>query len=311
MSASRGCGPRIPRVATPKVLLFYGFAQLADPEAIRLWQRTLCDSLGLRGRIIVSRDGINATLGGDVIELKKYVRGTRAYLPFKDIDFKWSEGRARDDGSTDDFPRLSVRVRDELVTFGAPGELEIDADGVVLDGGTRLSPAELHALVERKDVVFFDGRNQIESAVGHFAGAVLPPVGTTREFIEVLDSGAYDHLKDQPVVTYCTGGIRCEVLTPLMRKRGFKEVYQLDGGIATYGEQFGNDGLWQGSLYVFDDRITMDFSDQPALVGACDTCSVPSNQVADCGDPACVRQMVRCDACLTRTTLCDIHVMSA
>jgi UPF0176 protein len=297
-------------VATPKVLLFYGFAPLADPEAIRLWQHTLCDSLGVRGRIIVSKDGINATLGGDVVALKKYVKGTRAYPAFKDIDFKWSEGRARDDGTTADFPRLSVRVRDELVTFGAPDELQVDEHGVV-DGGTHLTPAQLHELVEAKDVVFFDGRNQIESAIGHFEGAVRPPVETTREFIAALDSGAYDHLKDRPVVTYCTGGIRCEVLTPLMKNRGFQEVYQLDGGIATYGEAFGDDGLWKGSLYVFDDRITMDFSDHAALVGACDRCGEATNQVADCGDVSCVRQMVRCDACSADERMCDRHAVAA
>jgi UPF0176 protein len=293
-------------VATPKVLLFYGFAPLADPDAIRLWQRTLCESLGVRGRIIVSKDGINATLGGDVVQLKKYVKGTRAYAPFKDIDFKWSEGRALADGTTADFPRLSVKVRSELVTFGAPDELQVDESGVV-GGGTHLTPAELHELVGRKDVVFFDGRNQIESAVGRFAGAVRPPVETTREFIAALDSGAYDHLKDQPVVTYCTGGIRCEVLTPLMRHRGFQEVYQLDGGIATYGEAYGDDGLWEGSLYVFDDRITMDFSDHAALVGACDRCGEATNHVADCGDVSCVRQMVRCEGCLGSDAMCGGH----
>lgn len=297
-------------MATPKVLLFYGFAPLADPDAIRLWQRTLCESLGVRGRIIVSRHGINATLGGDVIALKKYVKGTRAYAPFKDIDVKWSEGRpALADGTTSDFPRLSVRVRDELVTFGAPDELQLDEHGVV-DGGTHLTPAALHELVEAKDVVFFDGRNQVESAIGHFEGAVRPPVETTREFIAALDSGVYDHLKDRPVVTYCTGGIRCEVLTPLMRRRGFTEVYQLDGGIATYGEAFGDDGLWKGSLYVFDDRISMDFSDHTEQVGTCDVCGTSTNHVADCGDVSCVRQMVRCDACLVDHRLCHGHAAS-
>jgi UPF0176 protein len=304
--AARRIGP----VATPKVLLFYGFAPLPDPEAIRLWQHTLCASLGIRGRVIVSRDGINATLGGDVVELKKYVRGTRAYAPFKDIDFKWSEGRALEDGTTADFPRLSVRVRDELVTFGAPGELQVDVDGVV-DGGTHLSPAELHALVQSKDVVFFDGRNKIESDIGHFAGAVRPEVETTREFIAALDSGAFDHLKDRPVVTYCTGGIRCEVLTPLMKNRGFQEVYQLDGGIATYGEAYGDDGLWEGSLYVFDDRISMDFSDHTALIGTCDVCGEATNHVADCGDVSCVRQMVRCGGCLAGAPLCEHHAVTA
>lgn len=297
-------------MATPKVLLFYGFAPLADPEAIRLWQHTLCSSLGIRGRIIVSRHGINATLGGDVVVLKTYVKALRSYAPFKDVDVKWSEGRARDDGTTADFPRLSVRVRDELVTFGAADELQVDAEGGVVDGGTHLSPAQLHELVAAKDVVFFDGRNSIESAIGHFEGAVRPPVETTREFVAALDSGAYDHLKDKPVVTYCTGGIRCEVLTPLMRHRGFREVYQLDGGIATYGEAYGDDGLWKGALYVFDDRITMSFSDHTELVGACDTCGDPTNDVADCGDVACVRQMVRCGRCLAADAMCDRHAVA-
>jgi UPF0176 protein len=136
---------------------------------------------------------------------------------------------------------------------------------------------------------------------------VRPNVETTREFIEALESGTYDHLKDQPVVTYCTGGIRCEVLTPLMKNRGFQEVYQLDGGIATYGEAYGDDGLWEGSLYVFDDRITMDFSDHTALVGACDLCESPSNHVADCGEVSCVRQMNRCESCFASDTMCDQH----
>ena len=95
---------------TPKVLLFYAFTPLADPEAIRLWQHTLADSLGLRGRILISPVGINATLGGDVVEMKKYVRGTRSYAPFKDIDFKWSEGRALADG-TGEVDRADVAAR--------------------------------------------------------------------------------------------------------------------------------------------------------------------------------------------------------
>ena len=293
-------------MGTPKVLLYYAFAELPDPEAVRLWQHTLAEAHGLRGRIIVAPHGINGTLGGDVVQLKKYVKGTKAYGPFHDIDFKWSEGRANPDGSSADFPRLSVKVRDELVTFGAPGEVRLDGHEVV-DGGTHLNPEQLHALVETKDVVFFDGRNRIESAVGRFAGAVVPPVDTTREFVELLDSGAYDHLKDQPVVTYCTGGIRCEILTPLMKRRGFTEVYQLDGGIATYGQAYGDDGLWEGSLYVFDDRMTTDFSDHARLIGTCDTCSSATREVVDCSDAACVRQFVRCPACAQANSACGVH----
>jgi UPF0176 protein len=105
-------------VAIYKVLLYYAFTPLADPEAVRLWQRDLCESLGLGGRILISPVGINGTVGGELDAVKKYRRKTREYPAFTDIDFKWSEGT-----SADDFPRLQVRVRDELVGFGAPGEL--------------------------------------------------------------------------------------------------------------------------------------------------------------------------------------------
>ena len=294
-------------VAVPKVILFYVFTPVPDPEAIRVWQLSLAGSLGLRGRVIVSRHGINATLGGDVDVLKRYVRGLREYAPFRGADVKWSAGRALEDGVTTAlFPRLSVKVRDEVVTFGVPDELEVDERGVV-DGGTRLSPHELHELVASRDVVLLDGRNRVESEVGRFAGAVRPDVETTRDFVDLLDSGAYDHLKDRPVVTYCTGGIRCEVLTPLMRRRGFREVYQLDGGIHRYGETFGDRGLWEGSMYVFDGRTTVEFSSDAAVVGRCDTCGTPSRAVVDCTHPACVRQVVRCEGCAATSARCDRH----
>ena len=218
---------------------------------------------------------------------------------------KWSEGTLLPDGTSADFPRLSVKVRPELVAFGVPDEVEV-RDGQVVDGGTRLDPDALHALVaEREDVVFFDGRNRIESAVGRFTDAVIPPVDTTREFVDLIDSGAYDHLKDRPVVTYCTGGIRCEILTPIMKRRGFREVYQLDGGIVTYGDRFGDDGLWEGSLYVFDGRITQDFSDHAAVIGVCDTCGGPTSAVVDCADVDCVQQFVRCGSCAAADSRCE------
>jgi UPF0176 protein len=284
---------RVDVVAVPKILLFYVFTPLADPDAIRLWQRDLCESLGLKGRILISKDGINGTVGGELNAVKKYVRKTRQYPAFKNIDFKWSEGRA------DDFPRLSVRVRDEIVSFGAPGELRVDSDGVI-GGGTKLTPEQLHELVERKrldsqDVTFFDGRNRFEAAIGRFADAVVPAVDNTREFVAELDRGTYDHLKNQPVVTYCTGGIRCEVLSSLMVNRGFTEVYQLDGGIVKYGETFGDRGLWNGSLYVFDERKSLEFSDDAAVIGHCSVCGTATSRMENCGDPACRAQLVVCD----------------
>jgi len=170
--------------------------------------------------------------------LTRYVRLTREWPGFKRIDFKWS------DGTGEDFPRLRIRVRDEIVSFGAPGELVVDHNGVV-GGGAHLRPKDVHQLVEERgdDVVFFDGRNAFEAAIGQFKNAVVPNVKTTREFVGELDSGKYDHLKDKAIVTYCTGGIRCEVLSAIMKRRGFTEVYQMDGGVVRYGEEFGDDGL--------------------------------------------------------------------
>lgn len=289
-------------MAIPKILLYYVFTPLADPEAIRLWQRDLCESLGLGGRILISKDGINGTVGGDLRAVKKYLRKTREYTPFRHLDAKWS------DGNGDDFPRLSVRVRDELVSFGAPGELVVDENGVV-GGGVRLTPEQLHELVAEKDVTFFDGRNAFEAEIGRFADAVVPPVSNTREFIAELDSGAYDHLKDQPVVTYCTGGIRCEVLSSLMLKRGFSEVYQLDGGIARYGETFGDSGLWQGSLYVFDRRMAVDFTPGAAVIGRCYRCDAPTKHMQNCHDLACRTQLVVCDE-HSPETACAEHPLS-
>ncbi|WP_395244734.1 rhodanese-related sulfurtransferase [Agromyces sp. MMS24-K17] len=290
-----------------KILLYYVFTPLADPEAIRLWQRDLADSLGLRGRILISNDGLNGTLGGDMQALKRYVRRTKDYAPFKGIDFKWSEGTGLDaSGLSLDFPKLSVKVRDEVVSFGAPGELRVDATGVV-GGGEKLTPEALHALVAERgdDVVFFDGRNALEAEIGRFRDAVVPDVETTRDFVAELDSGRYDDLKGRPVVTYCTGGIRCEVLSSLMRERGFGEVYQLDGGIVRYGERFGDDGLWEGSLYVFDGRGSVDFSDHAAVIGACAGCGAPTKRTANCPDASCRTQAVVCASC--DAVACEVH----
>lgn len=282
----------------PKILLFYRFVPLADPEAIRLWQRELCESLGLRGRLIVSKDGLNGTLGGEMGALKKYARRTKEHPAFRGMDVKWSAGTGLDeDGASLDFPGLSVKVRDEIVSFGAPDELRVDEGGVV-GTGTRLQPDELDALVaDRDDVVFFDGRNSFEAEIGRFDGAVVPGVASTRDFVEQLDSGVYDHLKGRPIVTYCTGGIRCEVLSSLMTARGFGEVYQLDGGIVRYGEARRDSGLWRGALYVFDGRGSLTFSPDAEVLGRCAGCAAPTSRMRNCLDPSCRTQLVVCGEC--------------
>jgi UPF0176 protein len=279
-------------VEPQKVILYYGFTPLADPDAIRLWQRELCESLGLKGRILLSTHGINGTLGGDMTALATYIKRTKEYPGFKKIDFKWSEGTGQD------FPRLRVRVRDEIVTFGAHGELEVDQRGIV-GGGVRLKPREVNQLVaERGDeVIFFDARNSYEAKIGRFKNAVVPNVKTTRDFMDEFESGKFDHLKDRPIVTYCTGGVRCEVLSSVMKKRGFQEVYQLDGGIVRYGEEFGDKGLWEGSLYIFDSRMNHEFSDAAKTIGECERCASPTSKFYNCANLICRKLILLCSLC--------------
>ena len=209
-------------MAIPKVVLFYAFRPLADPDALRLWQRDLCEGLGLSGRILLSRHGINATVGGDVAVLEAYVRKTREYAHFGDLDVRWSDGTGLDDeGHSRDFPRLVVKVRDEIVSFGVPDEVVVDEHGIV-GGGMRLTPDALDALVAERgdDVVLFDGRNAVEEeVVGRFRGALVPDIRHTSDFVRELDAGRWDALRGRPVVAYCTGGIRCEVLTSRLHNR--------------------------------------------------------------------------------------------
>jgi UPF0176 protein len=279
-------------MAINKIILYYGFAPVADPKAVMLWQKTLCQSLNLKGRILISKHGINGTLGGDMEGLKKYARATKEYPGFGKIDFKWS------DGLGDDFPKLSVKVRKELVAFTTPEEVKVEKSGVV-NGGKHLKPQQVNELVEQRgdDVVFFDGRNAYEAKVGRFKDAVIPDIKTTKDFVAELDSGKYDHLKEKTVVTYCTGGIRCEILTKVMKERGFDKVYQIAGGIVRYGEKYADSALWQGSLYTFDKRMVIDFSESSELIGKCDTCSEPTKQFYNCANVFCHNLFLLCQRC--------------
>lgn len=262
------------------------------------WQRELAEANNLQGRIIISPHGINGTLGGPVEGLKRYIKQTKLHPSFKSMVFKWSEG------SAGDFPRLSVKVRDELVAFNAGSELKVGKHGVI-GGGQRLKPKQLHKLMEQRgdEVVLFDGRNPYEAAIGRFKNAMAPTgVKASRDFLAELNDPKYESIKHKPVVTYCTGGIRCEVLSVLMKNRGFEEVYQLDGGIVKYGEQFGDDGLWEGKLHVFDGRMATGFSEQAEDIGVCRECGGATSRYINCANPACNQLILVCDNCSMTAT---------
>ncbi len=206
--------------AMEKVILYYKFVPVKDPEVTKLWQRELCERYGLKGRIVISEHGINGTLGGPIEGFKSYVKDMKLIL-FKKTIYKWSEGGA------DNFPRLSIKVRPELVAFGDPDAIKVNDKGVI-GGGKHLKPEEVNKLVNERgeDVIFFDGRNAYEAKIGKFKNTVVPNVRYTREFLNELDDPKYDKIKDKPIVSYCTGGIRCELLSVHMKNKGFKEVYQ-------------------------------------------------------------------------------------
>lgn len=256
-----------------KIILYYKFVPIADPTTVMFWQRALCEKLGLKGRILISGKGINGTLGGDLKVLKAYRKTMNEHPLFAKIVYKWSDGKA------DDFPRLSIKVKSETVTLG--WEPEVNENGVI-DGGKHLKPEKVHELVEKygDDVVFFDGRNKYEAKIGKFKNAIVPDVNTFKEYLDELEKPEYDELKKKKVVTYCTGGIRCETLTALMKQKGFEDVYQMDGGIVKYGEKYADDGYWEGKLFVFDKRMKLAFSDQARDIARCENCqSETSNLV--------------------------------
>ncbi len=279
-----------------KIILFYKFVPLVNTEAICLWQKSLTHRLNLTGRVIIAEQGINGTLGGDIQDLKTYIKETKTLSAFKDIQFKWS------DGKRSDFPRLSIKVKPELVSFKFDDQLEVTPDGIK-NSGQHLKPEDLQQFVKtNKDTIFFDGRNLYEANIGHFKNAITPPARTSRDFKDILSSGDYDQYKNNPIVTYCTGGVRCEVLSAVMKRRGFKKVYQLDGGIVKYLERYPREGLWEGSLFVFDKRMSLKSDSNQKDIGRCVHCATRTSQYLNCALKKCNNLVLICEKCQSESS---------
>ena len=275
-----------------KIILYYKFVPVNDPETVKLWQRNLCEKLGLKGRIIVSEHGINGTLGGDLKQLKRYTREMNEHSLFKKTQFKWSDG-----GATD-FPRLSVKVRPELVTL-APGE-NFD----VFNSTKGLKPKQWHDYIEKNpDVLILDARNDYESEIGAFKGknVIKPKIKAFRDIKPELEKLP----KDRPILTYCTGDIRCEYLSAYMKHKGFDEVYHLEGGIVKYGQEFKDKGYWEGKCFVFDNRLNIAFSEEAKDIGACIHCDDRTSQHQNCANPACNLFALVCEGCSDTLSVCS------
>jgi len=271
-----------------RVLLYYKYVTIENYEEFAKEHLDFCKQLGVKGRILVAREGINGTLSGTTEQAQAYMDAMHAHPLFQDMVFKVDEA----DGHA--FKKIFVRPRNELVTF----RLEDDINPNELTG-KRLKPKEFMEALQQEDVIVIDGRNDYEYDVGHFRGAIRPGVESFREFPDWIRENL-SQFKDKKVLTYCTGGIRCEKLSGFLIREGFQDVNQLDGGIVTYGKDPEVQGrLWDGKLYVFDERITVrvNQTDEETIVGKCLHCGTPSEKYINCTYDFCHNHHIVCEAC--------------
>ncbi len=271
------------------ILLYYKYVKITYPKREMKAQRKICEELGLKGRIIVAKEGINGTVEGLTENTQKYMEFMSKDKRFKDIHWKKSVGT----GSA--FPKLSVKVRDEIVSLHL-GEKDIDPNTTT---GRYLEPDELHAWFEsNKEFYIVDMRNDYEYLSGRFENSVLPGLENFRDLKKELPR--LEHLKNKTVLTVCTGGVRCEKASGFLLLSGFSDVYQLKGGIVSYMEKYPNENF-KGSLYVFDGRVTMGFNmDDPEreIVGTCEKCFAKSERYINCSTVGCHRHFIMCESCL-------------
>ncbi|MEY2548750.1 MAG: hypothetical protein QOD64_1332 [Verrucomicrobiota bacterium] len=261
------------------VILFYKYVEIADTGVFAGRQRVLCESLGLKGRLLIASEGINGTLAGTAENVNRYVTALRAEDGFGDIEIKRSPG----DAST--FPKLVVKVRREIVT--------LNAGAIPADKENHLTPTEWKDLMENnREVVLLDIRNRFESAAGKFENAVTCDIEHFRELPEYV--ARLQHLKKKTVLMYCTGGIRCEKASTLFRQNGFQSVFQLHGGIAAYQEQFGNEH-WQGECFVFDQRMTVRVEEGLVQIGRCAHTGRPTSRFVNCLHDPCHKLFILSD----------------
>ncbi|WP_025025864.1 oxygen-dependent tRNA uridine(34) hydroxylase TrhO [Caldalkalibacillus mannanilyticus] len=271
-----------------RILLYYKYVHIENPEQFTADHLAFCKELGLKGRILVAEEGINGTVSGTVEQTNAYMEKMHADPRFSDLWFKIDEAEEHA------FKKMFVRHKQELVTF----RLEEDVDPNQLTG-KYLSPKEFYEELQNEDIIVLDGRNDYEYDIGHFRGAIRPDVKAFRDFPEWIRENL-SQFKDKKVLTYCTGGIRCEKLSGLLLKEGFKDVNQLHGGIVTYGKDPEVQGrLWDGKCYVFDERISVPINqtEEDVVVGKCYHCGKAEDRYVNCANPDCNLQHVCCEEC--------------
>lgn len=271
-----------------RVLLYYKFVGISDPEGYTKSHMELCRSLNLKGRILIASEGLNGTVSGSMEDTEEYMRILHEDERFRDMVFKESFEEK------DVFKKLFVRKKERIITLNPEDEVS-----PLEKKGEYLSPKEWKRMMEEEDVIILDGRNGYEWDLGHFRGAIRPDIESFREFPEWIDENLAE-FKDKKVMTYCTGGIRCEKLTGVLLEHGFKDVFHLEGGIVTYGQDEETKGsLWDGKCYVFDERIAVQINhtDEDIIVSTCTHCGKTSDRYINCTNDDCHLQFLCCTAC--------------
>jgi len=272
-----------------QVLLYYKYVDIDDPEKLKEDQMYLCESLNLKARIIVSKEGINGTLEGKTLDTERYIQAMRKINFFKDMVFKKSAGT----GSA--FPKLSIKVRPEIIALGVPNLSPNKISGKYIDAD------KLHSWFEdKKEFYIIDMRNDYEYLSGYFENSIF---SNTHNFFDLPKAlPRLVHLKDKTVVTVCTGGVRCEKASGFLLMNGFNDVYQLKDGIQTYMEKYPNKHF-KGKLYVFDNRLTLGFNTEDKeheIVGRCMKCNKVCDSYVNCAYNFCHFHYISCEECLDR-----------
>lgn len=268
------------------IILFYKFVNLEKPEVFRDEQKKLVTQLGLKGRMLVAHEGINGTFEGTREAVDTYKKTLTADPRFSDLKFKESAGTGNA------FTKIELKVRKEVVTLGA-GEFNIKKETAY-----EMPAEELEKLYESgEEFVVLDLRNDYEIEVGAFEKTVHPHLHNFRELPEKIKAIA--HLKNKKVVAVCTGGIRCEKATCLLKKEGFTDIAQLKDGIHTYMQKFPA-RHFKGSLFVFDNRMTTPVVDTPGreVIGRCVFCGVESEDYYSDDSVRPSAKLICCSSCI-------------
>lgn len=267
------------------ILLYYKYVAIPNAEQFAYQHLQFCKELGLKGRILVAKNGINGTVGGTPEQCEAYMKAMHANPLFAGMEFKTSThaGPA--------FQKIFVRYRPELVTMQYPEVLDPN-----IDGAQYIEPAELNALYDSgEDFLIIDMRNDYEAKIGRFKNAVTLPMQNFKQLPEIVDAHL-DKFKDKKIITYCTGGIRCETATALLKKKGFKNVRQLHGGVHVYGQQF-PDTNWEGKLYVFDERVAVPINKNHKILATCMHCNIACDDYINCINAECNDRIILCADC--------------